>query len=172
MEFFIPGILLFLVSILVTFILAPKATPMVAAVLSIVFLTYGVYDHYRLFASEYNLSTWQDNLKIYSPALMIIAIIIFIIYTIIAVFTKGAVPVPEMPTITMPNVNSITDTVTNTFNNAKSAIVNSIPPSIMPSVGNAKPNANAKSNANAKPNANANANANKNKRVPSVIEAL
>ena len=78
MEFFIPGLLLFLVSILITFFLAPKATPMIASVLAVVFLTYGVYDHYRLFASEYNLSTLQENLKIYSPALMIISIIIFI----------------------------------------------------------------------------------------------
>ena len=168
MEFFIPGLLLFLVSILVTFILAPKATPMVAAVLSVVFLTYGVYDHYRLFASEYNLSTWQDNLKIYSPALMITAIILFIIYTILAVFTNGAVPVPEIPTIAMPNVNSITDTVTNTFNNAKNALANAMPPSLMPSMGNVKPNANV----NANVNKNVKPNANKNKPRMSVIEAL
>jgi hypothetical protein len=80
MEFFIPGLLLFLVSIIISFILAPRFTPLVVALLSIGFLTYGVYDHYKMFAAEYRLSTWQESLKIYAPAIMIAAIIIFIIY--------------------------------------------------------------------------------------------
>ena len=72
MEFFIPGLVLFLVAIAVTAFIVPKATPMIAAILSLVFLTYGVYQHYTLFADEYRLSTWQDGLKIYAPAIMII----------------------------------------------------------------------------------------------------
>ena len=145
MEFFIPGLLLFLVSILITFFLAPKATPMIASVLAVVFLTYGVYDHYRLFASEYNLSTWQENLKIYSPALMIIAIIIFIIYTIFALFTNGAVPIPSIPDISLPSTNSITNSITNSFNNVKNSIANSIPNSI-PNALSVNANKNMKKN--------------------------
>ena len=72
MEFFVPGLLFFILTVLLTFYLAPKATPMMAAILSLVFLTYGVYDHYRLFASEYRSSTWQEPLLLlYSPAVMI-----------------------------------------------------------------------------------------------------
>uniref|UniRef100_A0A6C0KT11 Transmembrane protein n=1 Tax=viral metagenome TaxID=1070528 RepID=A0A6C0KT11_9ZZZZ len=118
MEFFIPGLLLFLVAILVTAWLSPKATPMVAAILSIVFLIYGINDHYRLFASEYRLSTWQQSLMTFAPFIMIGAIILFIIYGIIGFFTSASVPVPNMPVI--PNI------MPNSGNNKGNGIVDSI----------------------------------------------
>jgi hypothetical protein len=124
MEFFIPGLLLFLLSLFVTFIFAPKFTPLVAALLSIGFLTYGVYDHYKMFAAEYRLSTWQQSLKIYAPAIMIGAIIIFIIYGILAFFTTGAVPVPPIPNITEPNENSATNAIVNSLNKVANSITN------------------------------------------------
>jgi predicted PurR-regulated permease PerM len=124
MEFFIPGLLLFLVSIIITFIVVPRFTPLVIAVLSIIFLTYGVYDHYKMFASEYRLSTWQQSLKVYAPAIMIIAIIIFIIYAILALFTKGSVPVPLVPNISEPNENSATNQIIQSLNKLGNAITN------------------------------------------------
>ena len=102
MEFFIPGLLLFLVTILITIFIIPQSTPMVAAVLSILFLAYGVYDHYLLFAPEYRLSTWQDGIKIYAPFIMLAGIILFIIYFIFVFFTGGEVPVPKMEMPEMP----------------------------------------------------------------------
>ena len=124
MEFFIPGLLLFLVSIIITFVIVPRFTPLVIAILSIVFLTYGVYDHYKMFASEYRLSTWQQSLKVYAPAIMIIAIIIFIIYAILAFFTKGSVPVPLVPNISEPNENSTTNQIIQSLNKIGNTITN------------------------------------------------
>ena len=92
--------------------------------LSIIFLTYGVYDHYKMFASEYRLSTWQQSLKVYAPAIMIIAIIIFIIYAILALFTKGSVPVPLVPNISEPNENSATNQIIQSLNKLGNAITN------------------------------------------------
>ena len=116
MEFFIPGLLLFLVSIAITFAVAPRFTPLVVALLSVAFLTYGVYDHYKMFAAEYRLSTWQQSLKIYAPAIMIGAIIIFIIFSILSFFTKGSVPVPTVPNVTEPNENTATNAIVNGLN--------------------------------------------------------
>jgi len=124
MEFFIPGLFLFLVAVLVVFHLAPKATPMIAAILSIVFLLFGIHEHQKMFASEYRLSTWQDKLKIYAPALMIVAIILFLIYSMLAFFTGGSVPIPSIPNIQMPSVGSITESITNSLNNAANSIKN------------------------------------------------
>ena len=124
MEFFIPGLLLFLVSVIVSFILAPRFTPLVIALLSIAFLSYGVYDHYKMFAAEYRLSTWQQSLKIYAPAIMIGAIILFIIYAILAFFTKGSVPVPPIPNITAPNENSATNNIIQSFNKGTNDLTN------------------------------------------------
>jgi hypothetical protein len=133
MEFFIPGLLLFFLAIGFSFIFIPRFTPLIAAILSIAFLTYGVYDHYKMFASEYRLSTWQESLKIYAPAIMIAALIIFIIYSILAFFTKGSVPVPLIPTLPEPNENSTTNQIIkslnkvgNMFSNKNTNIVNQI----------------------------------------------
>ena len=124
MELFIPGLLLFLFSIAVSFVLIPRFTPLIIAILSIVFLTKGVYDHYMMFASEYRLSTWQDGLKIYAPAIMIGAIILFIIYAILAFFTRGSVPIPSIPNITGANETSITNQVVKSLNNVADSLTN------------------------------------------------
>jgi hypothetical protein len=121
MEFFIPGLLIFLVAISIAIIIVPQTTPMIAAVFAIVFLVYGVYDHYLLFAPEYRLSTWQDGIKIYAPFIMLAGIILFIIYFIFAFFTGGEVPVPkmEMPEMPeMPTFNAIKSAANNVINNA------------------------------------------------------
>lgn len=124
MEFFIPSIFIFLVAIGTSFALAPRLTPIVVAILSIGLLVFAVYSHYKMFAAEYRLSTWQDSLKIYAPALMIGAIIIFIIYSIIALFSKGEVPVPQVPSVNMPPANTATNKVTETINNTTESIGN------------------------------------------------
>jgi hypothetical protein len=136
MEFFIPGLLLFLVSVVISFILAPRFTPLVVALLSMVFLTYGVYDHYKMFASEYRLSTWQQSLKIYAPAIMIGAIIIFIIYSILAFFTKGSVPVPPIPNVTEPNDNSVTNQIVESLNKVANVFTNNKNTNVVDKVNN------------------------------------
>jgi hypothetical protein len=124
MEFFIPGLLLFLISIAISFAVVPKFTPLIAAVLSIVFLTFGVYQHYKMFAYEYRLSTWQDNLKVYAPAVMIGATILFVIYAILAFFSRGSVPVPPMPNINIPSVSEATNTITESLNKVANTVTN------------------------------------------------
>jgi predicted PurR-regulated permease PerM len=122
MEFFIPGMLLFLLFLFLAFYFVPKATPMIAAILSIAFLIYGVRDHAQRFASEYRLSTWHEGLKIYAPAIMILVIIIFVIYSMMAFFTSGSVPVPSIPNVEIPTMNDITTNITNTLNTAANNI--------------------------------------------------
>jgi hypothetical protein len=136
MEFFIPGLLVFLLAIAISFVLVPRFTPLIIAILSIVLLTYGVYDHYKMFASEYRLSTWQDGLKIYAPALMIAAIIIYIIYAILAFFTSGSVPVPPIPIITEPTDNTATDQIMKSINKIGNAITNNKSTNLLNKVNN------------------------------------
>jgi len=145
MEFFLPGAFLFIISILITYAIVPHLTPIITALLSIVFLTFGVYTHYQMFASEYRLSTWQEGLKIYAPAVMIIAIILFIIYGMVAMFTGVHVPIPTMPQVEMPSTNSLTGSLMNTYNNVSNSISNSITnvsKNTLNSNGNTKKNGN------------------------------
>ena len=97
---------------------------MIAAILSIAFLMYGVRDHFQRFASEYRLSTWQEGLKMYAPAIMILVIIVFVIYSIMAFFTGGSVPIPSMPNVEVPTMDDIATNITNTINNAKKTVNN------------------------------------------------
>ncbi len=140
MEFFLPGLFLFLVSIAVTALLAPKATPLIASLLSLAFLTYGVYHHHRLFAAEYRLATWQEGLKIYAPAVMIFAVVLVILYGVLSFFTSGQVPVPSLPNVSLPSANSITSTLTNSMENAVNSMNNAL------SFGNNKGNGNGNGN--------------------------
>lgn len=126
MEFFIPGLLLFLTALFVTFMVSPKATPFMASLLSLGFLTYGVYHHHKLFAAEYRLSTWHEGLKLYAPAVMIFAVVLVVIYGILSFFTSGKVPIPSMPNITLPSPNSITSSITNSMESIGNSVVNSV----------------------------------------------
>ena len=156
MEFFLPGLFLFLVSVSITFLIAPKATPVIASVLSLVFLTYGVYHHQKLFASEYRLSTWQEGLKLYAPAAMILAVLLFVLYGILSFFTSGQVPVPSLPNVAIPNANSVTESVTNAVSymgNSLSNTVNNVM-SLGNSLINNAGNGNKNGNGNARRNGN------------------
>ena len=122
MELFIPGLFVFFLAIAISFTIVPRFTPLIAAILSIVFLVLGVRQHYLMFASEYRLSTWQDSLKIYAPAVMIGAMILFIIYTILALFTTGSVPVPSLPAVPAPAPNTLTDNVMGSLNTVANSL--------------------------------------------------
>jgi predicted PurR-regulated permease PerM len=124
MEFFLPGIIIFLSAITITYLIVPHFTPLITIICSILFLTFGVYHHQQMFAAEYRLSTWQDGLKIYAPAVMILAICLFMIYSIVALFTDIKVPIPTMPEIEMPNTSSLTNSVMNVYNNVNESISN------------------------------------------------
>lgn len=132
MEIFIPSLFVFLVALVITFLVAPRATPFMAGILSVIFLAFGVYDHYKMFETEYRQSTWQTGLRIYAPAVMILAIFLFILAGIVSFFTGGSVPVPSIPNVNLddftnlnlPTMNTVTNNVSNLFNNAVNTAVN------------------------------------------------
>jgi hypothetical protein len=124
MQFFLPSLLIFLVALVVTALLAPRVTPWIAAVLALAFMTYGIYDHQRMFAYEYKQSTWQQGLKVYAPFLIIGGILIFCMYGMVAFFTGGTVPVPSMPN-TAPSMTSLSNSFTS-LNNTLSSAANSV----------------------------------------------
>ncbi len=149
MELFIPSILLFLLAIGVSFAVSPRMTPLLVAILSIGLLSFGVYNHYKMFKAEYRLSTWQESLKIYAPAVMIAAICIFIIYSILSFFSKGSVPVPITPNISEAPANTATNKVTETINQATQSIgsvVNDLKESVSNSINKVTGNNNKGNN--------------------------
>lgn len=124
MEVFIPGLFLFLVAISISFLIVPRFTPLIVAILSIIVLVVAVRQHYKMFQDEYRLSTWQDSLKVYAPAIMIVSIILFIIYFILSIFTKGAVPIPSLPELANASPNSATNEIVESLNKVANSVGN------------------------------------------------
>lgn len=178
MEFFIPGVLLFLVSIIVAYAISPHLTPIIVLILSVVFLTFGVYTHYQMFASEYRLSTWQDGLKNYAPAVMIITIILFLLFAIVGLFSGLKVPIPAMPE--MPTTNSLATSVTSAYNTAADAVsdaTTSVTQSFTSAVNNVQKNVQMNIPKNTVPLINSafpslTVNSSKNKVTPSYLETI
>jgi len=136
MEFFIPGITIMFITIYISSRIIPKVTPLIAAVLSIIFLIFGVYEHYQLFASEYRLSTWQEGMKAYAPAVMIVATFIFISYSSFSLFENGIempklpqllqMPqLPQMPKIDMSPISESISNISSSFSNKSNSRNNS-----------------------------------------------
>jgi len=100
MEFFLPGLAALLIAGLIVFLVLPRLGAPVLAVLSLVLLVYGVYNHYYMFSSEYRYSTWQERLKFYAPfAIIGVLILLIIMYMGMLFGTQGpsALPASNAP---------------------------------------------------------------------------
>lgn len=117
MEFFLPSLFIFLLAVIVISFVVPRMSPMIIIAMSAVLLGFGVYHHFKLFWNEYKQSTWQDQLRLFAPGIMLTVIIIYILFSLLMFFTGGSVPVPSMPKIEFPPANTATNIVTETINN-------------------------------------------------------
>lgn len=129
MEFFLPSLVILILAGVTSFVIIPRMGPIIVLVLSLALLAFGMYHHYKLFSSEYRLSTWQEQLRFYGPGVAIAALVFFILFFVVSLFKGGQVPVPNMPSpaITASNstlspVASILNTVKNTVSNAAETV--------------------------------------------------
>jgi len=129
MEFFIPGFAALLIAALLVFLVLPRLGAPVLAVLSLLLLAFGVYNHYQLFASEYRFSTWQSHFKNYAPFIMVGFLIISILFYM--GFLYGTKGVEALPASNLPVNNALVNTV---VNNSK-GIINSVTTAVT-NVGN------------------------------------
>ena len=135
MEFFLPGLAALLIAALIVFLVLPRLGAPILAVLSIVLLAYGVYNHIQLFSSEYAYSTWQDRLKFYAPFVMIGGLILAILFYI--TYLVGSQGTSALPATNVPvnnaqiveavnNVNAAANKAVNAVNNTVNSLANAI----------------------------------------------
>ena len=121
MEFFLPSILFLLISAAIVFFVIPRFGPLVLAVVSLILLTIGMYNHYTLFQNEYRASTWQLGLVAFAPYIMIGVVIVMIILYLTYLLPSGAtssVPNVKTNTINLPPPETATNVITEGVNNA------------------------------------------------------
>jgi hypothetical protein len=123
MELFLPSLLLFLIAIIAVAFFLPRMSPLIIVLLSAGLLGVGVYHHFNLFWDDYKQSTWQEQLRVFAPGIMLILVVLYVLYALLTVFTGGQVPVPPMPNIELPSAESATNVVTETINNALQAVM-------------------------------------------------
>jgi len=156
MQLFLPSVLLAILAIAIIFAVMPKLSPLIIVAISAILLVAGTYHHFQTFWNEYQQSTWQNNLKLFAPGIMLAVIIVYLLVAIGSFFTGGSVPVPSLPTIELPPAESATNPVTaainstmntvnsaiNTMTNTASSAVNSVANSVgLNTKNNAKNNA-------------------------------
>lgn len=134
MELFLPSLLLFLIAVIVVAFLLPRMSPLIIVLLSAGLLGVGIYHHFNIFWDEYKQSTWQEQLRVFAPGIMLILIVLYVLYALLTVFTGGQVPVPSMPNVELPSAESATNALTETINNALQTV--------MPANNNARRNNN------------------------------
>ena len=130
MELFLPSVLVLLLAAAIVFFVFPSFGPSTLAIVSVLLLTLGVYQHWVQFGTEYRLSTWWLGLVAYAPYVMVggllLAIAIYLLYLLPANSQNStAVASAPMPTIAnMPSANSSTNPVTAGINRALNSAVN------------------------------------------------
>lgn len=130
MEFFLPSVLVLLLAAAVVFFVFPSLGPLTLAVISMVLLTLGVYQHSAQFGVEYRMSTWQLGSLAYAPYLMVggllLAIIIYLGYLLpVSSSSNSTASIIPMPTISnMPSANTSTNPITAGINRAINTVTN------------------------------------------------
>jgi hypothetical protein len=125
MEFFLPSILFLLIAAAIVFFVIPRFGPLVLAIVSLVLLTIGMYNHYTLFQNEYRASTWQLGLVAFAPYIMIGVVILMIIMYLTYLLPSGANSSTanvktntNTNTINLPPPETATNVITEGVNNA------------------------------------------------------
>jgi hypothetical protein len=123
MEFFLPSILFLLIAAAIVFFVIPRFGPLVLAIVSLVLLTIGMYNHYTLFQNEYRASTWQLGLVAFAPYIMIGVVILMIIMYLTYLLPSGANSSTanvktSTNTINLPPPETATNVITEGVNNA------------------------------------------------------
>jgi hypothetical protein len=126
MEFYLPSLLILVISGIIIFTVLPKFAPTVLLAISLALLIGGMYHHYNLFKDEYRNATWYDTLKAYAPGIMYGILIIFLLGYILSFFGNSGVPIPESPELPTPNIIESVKSVANAANNTAASIKNNL----------------------------------------------
>lgn len=127
MDFFIPSLLVLLISAIVVFIVVPKLGPVTMLILSIAMLSFAIMHHIRMYKSEYTLSTWPMLLSAYGPYIVLGTVLLFILFFIFSSYGGPSVPVPEISgSPVVESANSIINGIKTAVNNTAMAVKNTV----------------------------------------------
>lgn len=117
MEFYIPSLFILLIAGLFTFLVIPRFTPMILAIIALVCLIFTVYHHRTLFYNEYKNMNWANTATMAAPYLVVGLVIILSIGYIILLLSSGkALSLPQ-PSMNIPPPSTATNSLTRAIGN-------------------------------------------------------
>jgi hypothetical protein len=153
MELFLPSLIILVLMAFFAFLVIPRVGPMILAAVSLIALIAAGVHHYKMFYSEYYLSTWQNGLAAYAPFVILGLAILFIIAAIFYMFSGGETKAAIMNAVTtpmeaiqeavsnaaanMPPASSATNPLTAVINKGINQVANVVAPSSNGSSGSA-----------------------------------
>lgn len=126
MEFFLPSLIVIIIGAIIAFMVLPRFSPLILAIISIALLAFGIYHHMKIFSYEYTYSTWQEQFKSYGPAVMISALMLVIIFYFMYLFGKAGAPAKVNNIGQLPSAESATNFLTETINNTIRNVANAV----------------------------------------------
>ena len=125
MQFFLPSLIAFIIAIAIVFAVLPRLAAPVLVGVSLVILGFALWQHISLFKTEYEASTWQQQLKFYAPFVMIAAVLFAVLTYFGVIASSGgyaALPVPTLPSIpVLPSAQTATNPLTSSINSGMRA---------------------------------------------------
>ena len=116
MELFLPSLLILVLMAFFAFLIIPRTGPMILAAVSLIALIAAGIHHYKMFYSEYYLSTWQNGLAAYAPFVVLGLAILFIIGAIFYMFSGGETKAAIVNAVSTP-MEAIQEAVSNSAAN-------------------------------------------------------
>jgi hypothetical protein len=121
MQLFIPSVITIVIAAMLAFLVIPRTGALILAGVSLLAIIAVGIHHYNLFYSEYMLSTWQNGIGANASFLVLGLAIVFIISSILFMFTGGAGASANKAT---DAVNSVQDALSAPFENLSESVKN------------------------------------------------
>ena len=80
MQLFLPGLITIIVAGVFIFFVIPRVSPILIFIISLIFLFIMIQSHYSMFANEYKLTSWREQLSVFASPILISIIVIGLVF--------------------------------------------------------------------------------------------
>jgi hypothetical protein len=95
MEFFLPSLIVLILSAVFVFFVIPRFAPIVLAVIAFLALVLGAYNHLQMFKMDYRMMTWQQGAATAAPYVLVGFIVLYILGFLVGMYREKSPAVSQ-----------------------------------------------------------------------------
>ena len=80
MQLFLPGLVTIILAGFFVFFIIPRVSPILIFIISLIFLFIMIQSHYSMFANEYKLISWRDQLRTFATPILISILVVGLLF--------------------------------------------------------------------------------------------